>query len=872
MSSLQSPKHLRCDYLINPVGLDEARPRLSWEVSDDRQGAKQTAYQIGVGSSAEKLSAGEFDVWNTGKVSGDQSIQIEYAGKALTSRQRCFWQVRTWDAEGNASPWSEVARWEMGLLARGEWTGQWIGSHLAGTKEQPMPVPYLRKGFAVKQKVQSARLYVTALGLYECEINGERVGEDCFRPGWTDYNKRVQYQVYDVTALVKQGENALGAMLGDGWYCGRVGWAARQRYGDRPKLLAQLEITLADGSKQTIATDETWKYNVGPITESDMQWGESYDARREMPGWSNGGFDDGQWLAVVSFADSGAKLVARVGPAVKAFEELHPVAEPVLKTGWEKADWIYDLGQNFAGRVRLKMKGKAGMTATLRHAEMLQANGDLYIENLRGAKATDTYTFKDAAEVIWEPRLTFHGFRYVSLSFDPKCDIKPTRDTITGIALYSDMPETGSFECSDAMTNQLQSNIKWGQKSNFLDIPTDCPQRNERLGWTGDAQVFIPTASFNMDVAAFFNKWQQDLADGQSEAGAFGHVAPNPGLTGDDGGPAWADAGIICPWTIYQSFGDTRLLAEHYDSMKKFVDYMEKTGRGCIRCDQRDKYHCYGDWLAIDAPNPGAAPTPKELIGTAYFAHCAELLGKIAKVLGKADEVTRLEALHGKIKTAFNREFVTPAGRVLGNSQTGYLLALGFDLLDAEKQKAVLELLVSDIERRGWHLSTGFVGTPFLAPVLTRFGRLDVAYKLLMQETYPGWFYSIKQGATTMWERWNSYTHEKGFGDAGMNSFNHYAYGAIGQWMYDTIAGIGLDETAPAYKRIVLRPQPGGGLTWAKGSLMSMHGLIESAWKIDGGKFGYAVKIPANTTATVHLPDGQTKEITAGKHEFSCAV
>jgi alpha-L-rhamnosidase len=876
VQSAPSATFLRTEYRPNPLGLDTARPRLSWQLSDDRRGAHQTAYQVTAAASVEALRSGNGLLWDSGKVGSDQSVHVDYAGPALTSRQRVYWAVRLWDHLGNPTAWSEPAFWEMGLLAREDWKAQWIGSALVGGPHTPVPCPLLRKEFAVEGKPVSARLYVTSLGLNDCRINGQRVGDVVFSPGWTHYGKRVQYEVYDVTALLRPGANALAAVLGDGWYCGHVAGQGRQVYGDRPKLLAQLEIRDARGNTQIIATDGSWRWNAGPWLESDLLMGESYDARLEHPGWYDVGFDDSSWSAVQLFPNPATAVVARKNPPVRRIEEIKPVAKPVPHGAFPGSlRWVYDLGQNFAGRVRLKLRGAAGRTVRLRFAEMLQANGSLYTANLRSARATDYYTCRGDGVEVYEPLFTFHGFRYVEVSGlegQPSPEVlpddiaPPPADTIVGIVLHSDMPETGSFACSHPLVNQLQSNIRWGQKSNFLEVPTDCPQRDERLGWSGDAQVFARTSAFNMEVVSFFTKWQDDIADEQGPRGEFSMISPrgNDVLT-VDGGPAWADAGILCAWTMYLCYGDARLLERHYDSFARFIGFLKETSRDYVRTHEGyEGFHGFGDWLAIDAVhNPGEAPTPKPLIGTAYFAHCTRIMSRIAALLGKDADAEKYRQLDGQVRAAFVREFVTDSGRIVGNSQTAFLLALAFDLVPPEQQPMVLKLLLHDIvKKRKNRLTTGFVGTPLLAPVLSRFGRHDVAYKLLEQEEYPGWLYSVKQGATTMWERWNSWTRDKGFGPVDMNSFNHYAYGAIGEWMYATVAGIDLDPERPGYKHIIIHPTPGGSLTHASARLLSLYGPIESAWKREGAKFSLDLRIPPNTTATVHLPARSADDVT----------
>ena len=542
---MTSITQLRCEYRSNPLGIDITRPRLSWQIQSDRRGARQTAYRILAASDPDQLRAGSADLWDSGKIESDQSIHVPYAGRPLGSRQRVYWQVTVWDETGQPSD-SDPAWFEIGLLARNDWSGQWVGAALTGGPRSTIPAPFLRKYFQLEGQVQQARLYVTALGLYECSINGRPAGDDVFTPGWTDYRQRVQYRVYDVTPLLRSGENVLGAVLGDGWAVGYVAWHHRQQYFDRPRLLAQLEITLADGSTRIVATDSSWKHRFGPILENDMLMGEAYDARLELPGWDMPGFDDSRWSGVELFDDPGMALVATNGPTVRRSNELKPIDDPVDKSNVQTKRFIFDLGQNMVGWVRFRGSAPAGTTVTLRFAEVLDADGSLYTANLRTARATDYYTFKGEGEETWEPKFTFHGFRYIELVDYPG---PVTRDTVTGIVLHSELKPTGYFECSEPFLNQLQHNIVWGQKGNFVDIPTDCPQRDERLGWLGDIQVFGRTAAFNFDIAAFMTRWLQDLADAQGELGNVPPVVPNVETSfRDDGGPAWAGWGISRFW------------------------------------------------------------------------------------------------------------------------------------------------------------------------------------------------------------------------------------------------------------------------------------------------------------------------------------
>jgi alpha-L-rhamnosidase len=843
---MNPPTPLRCEYEINPLGIDAVAPRLSWLLSDSRRGAKQSGYQIIV-------EDGSATVWDSGKVRSDQSAQVPYGGPAPRSRTRYFWKVQTWDAGGQPSGWSERAWWEMGLLRREDWKAKWIGSEIVGGPYSIPPSPYLRKTFSLAKQIASARLYVTALGFYEFEINGQRVGNAVFAPGRTDYTKRVPYHVFDVTVLLLPGENACGAILSDGWYCGHLHSDPRQTYGDRPRLLAQIEIQFADGSSRIIATDETWKSGEGPIRSSDMLMGEDYDARMEIDGWSTAGFDDSRWRNAIVFDDPGIEIVAHRAPPIRKLGEVKPIAPP--KVSANKRRWIFDLGQNIVGRVRLKVRGKRGSVIDLRHVEMLDKDGKPYTLALRGARATDHYTTKGGGEEIFESRFTFHGFRYVEVRDYPGT---PTADDLTGIVLHSDTQPTGEFECSDLMINQLQHNIVWSQRGNFLDIPTDCPQRDERLGWTGDAQVFVRTASFNMNVANFFAKWLTDMADSQGENGRIPSVVPHVKSLHDEGGPAWADAAVICPWTIYLCYGDERILHDCYPMMTRFMGFLREKCVNFIRADEHWKWKGYGDWLSINAD------TPPDLIGTAFYAHCAQLMSQIARIVGKNDEAEGYQKLFGQVREAWIKRFVDADEKIVTKTQTAYVLALHFDLLPEPLRAAAFQALIEDIRSREMHLSTGFVGTPYLNHVLTRFGRTDVAYALLKQTTFPSWLYPITQGATTMWERWDAWTHEKGFNDSGMNSFNHYAFGAVGDWLYAVVGGIDVDPRQAGYKHIIVHPRPGGGISSARAKLQSVYGPIESEWRIENGQMFLNVVIPPNTSASVRIATKDPKHVLEG--------
>ncbi|KPK77545.1 MAG: alpha-L-rhamnosidase [Phycisphaerae bacterium SM23_30] len=841
----------RTEYKADPIGIDVAQPRLSWEILSSERDVWQSAYQIWAADTVEKLKTGDNLLWDSGEILSDQSNQIIYEGPALNSGNRVYWQVRIWDNQNHLSPWSETAYWEMGLLDTSDWQASWIEPNIIEDITQSQPCPLLRKEFHITGELKSARAYVTCHGLYEMWLNGRRVGDQVFTPGWTSYNKGLQYQTYDVTELFEKGENAIGVILGDGWYRGFFGWSdKRNNYGDKLALLLQIKIEYKDGDVEAIGTDATWKATTGPILKSDIYHGETYDARQEMPGWNEAGFNDDDWKDVKVTEHSKEILFAQIGPPIRKIQEVKPVE--IFQTPQEET--VFDFGQNMVGWVRLKVKGEAGTAVTLRHAEVLDSAGNFYKENLRAAKQTTQYILKGSGEESFEPHFTFQGFRYVAVEGYPG---DPNLDDLTGIVIHSDMKVTGSFECSNAMINQLQQNIQWGQKGNFLDVPTDCPQRDERMGWTGDAQVFARTACFNMDAASFYTKWLKDLAADQNENGVIPHVVPDVLTNG--GSAAWADAGVIVPWTVYLCYGDKRILAMQYESMKAWIDYMQKqAGEEFL---WNTGFH-YGDWLAFNTTRsdyPGAT-TDKDLIATAYFAYSTSLLQKIAQILGKENDAEKFMLLRENIKTAFQKEFVTPNGRLASNTQTAYSLALAYDLLPDILIENAARRLADDV-REFRHITTGFVGTPLICQVLCDYGYTGLAYMLLNRRRYPSWLYPITKGATTIWERWDGIKPDDTFQDPGMNSFNHYAYGAIGAWLYQVVAGIDIDESNPGYKHTLLRPHPGGGLTYARASHHSMYGKIESSWEIVEENFQLMVETPPNTYATAVLPYAKLDEV-----------
>ncbi|HUZ57248.1 MAG TPA: family 78 glycoside hydrolase catalytic domain [Hanamia sp.] len=835
---------LLCNNLSNPIGIGTAEPQFSWQMTSDKRDVMQTAYEIRVGSDLSDLKKGKSLEWNSGKILSDESVQVDYKGSSLKSAKKYFWQVRVWDNYGKTSSWSTPVFFQMGLLNTDEWKAKWIEPGFTDTVGQPSPM--FRKQFSTDKKIKSAALFITAHGLYEAQINGSRVGDDYFTPGWTSYNKRLQYQEYDVTGLVKKGNNAIGVTLGSGWYRGHLAWGSNKNiYGKDISLLLQLEITYDDGSKKTIVSDGNWKSTTGSIISSSIYDGETIDARIRKTGWTLPGYDDSKWSGVNVENFSNDNLIATINePATK-----HETFKPVKILTTPKGEKVIDFGQNLVGWVMLKVKGNAGDTLIIKHAEVLDKEGNFYTANLRAAKATSTYILNGKDEEFFEPHFTYYGFRYIEVE-GIKGDLNP--DDFTAVAIYANMKPTGTFTTSDPLINQLQHNIQWGQKGNFLDVPTDCPQRDERLGWTGDAQVFSRTASFNMNVNNFFDKWMKDVAADQFADGSVPHVIPN--VLGQGGGSTgWSDVATIIPWNMYLDYGDKKILENQYASMKAWVEYMHHQSHDNLWNTGFD----FGDWLFYSPPDPNsgtAAITNKYLIAQCFYAHSTQLLINTAKVLDKTEDVATYSALLKKIKEAFLNEYVTPNGRLVSGTQTAYVLALHFDMLPEDLRKQAAERLVENIKSYDNHLTTGFLGTPYLCDVLTRFGYDDVAYKLLLQKTYPSWLYPVTMGATTIWERWDGEKPDSTFENPGMNSFNHYAYGAIGDWMYRKMVGIDTYEDGVGYKHIKIKPHIGGDFTFASASLDTYYGKVSNSWKIENGNLLMDVEIPANTTATVFVP------------------
>lgn len=849
----------QCENLENPMGLDLLQPRLSWQMTSDKRNCSQVAYEIVV--SGEPSFSNGATTWKTGKVMTSQSIHIAYQGTALQPGKRYYWKVRAWDNSGRVSPWSKTAWWETGLLQPANWTAKWIGPGY--TEDAVMrPSPLFRKQFSLTKKIKAARLYITSQGLYCAFINGKKVGDSYLTPGWTSYRNRLQYQSYDVTDGISNGNNAIGVMLANGWFRGHLAWQKNLNiYGTDLALLAQLVITYTDGHRETITSDESWRSSTGAIRHSEIYDGEINDARLEKTGWNTAAYNDKDWSPVTTPAINNDRLIATYNEPVKKHETFKPIK--IFHT--PEGDLVADFGQNLVGIVNLMVNGKAGDSVVLYHAEVLDKKGNFYTDNLRDAKQQNIYVLKGNGEEHFEPYFTFQGFRYVKIKGFPG---ELTANNLVATALYSDMKQVGSFSTSHPLINQLQHNIQWGQNGNFLDVPTDCPQRDERLGWTGDAQVFSRTAAFNRQVYNFFSKWMGDVAADQLEDGRVPHVIPNVLGKGNGGSAGWADVATIIPWNMYLAYGDTAILQQQYASMKAWVGYMQKASKNYL---WNTTGH-FGDWLFYrpDDDNDGrSAITDKHFIAQCFFAHSTQLLINTAQVLRKEEDQKIYTALLQNIKQAFLKEYATAGGRLVSNTQTAYVLALQFDMLPENLRQQAAERLVQNIKDYNYHLTTGFLGTPYLCHVLTRFNYTDIAYRLLLQETYPSWLYPVKMGATTIWERWDGQKPDSTFQTPSMNSFNHYAYGAIGDWMYRVVAGIDTDTSGPGYRSIRIRPHPGKGLTEVNAGLQTLYGQVASHWSIQGSQLILEVEVPVNTTATIYIPTGNTDTVTENNMPLS---
>ncbi|MEX0332599.1 MAG: family 78 glycoside hydrolase catalytic domain [Puniceicoccaceae bacterium] len=863
---------LTCEYLVNPLGIDTVQPRLAWRMQSDQRGKRQVAYRILAASEAGLLESGETDIWDSGWIEGSQSTQIACEGKALTSRANVYWRVVVRDETGLEVA-SGPAFFSIGLLETSDWNTDWIGLNPEAIARDKEASPsdwttcsspgYFRKNITASARPKRAILYASGRGLLRLRINRTEVTEDRFLPEWTDYRKRIHYRTFDVTSLLQEGENVLAAILGDGWFSGYVGWQeTRGQYGLTNSFICQLELEMDDGTVTTVSTDSSWRCNTGPILFSDFMMGETCDNRRQVEGWDQPQFDEQDWLPVLEVDQPDVPLVAQQSQPVRVIKELEPVS--IRQTGEDT--WLCDLGQNIAGWMRIRVDEPAGKSIVLRHGERLKADGSLFTENLRRARATDTYICDGQGPATWEPSFTFHGFQYFEISGLSKA---PSSGDLTACVVQSATPQSGSFSCSHEGVNRLWLNGLWSQIDNFLSVPTDCPQRDERLGWMGDAQVFIRTAAFNMDVAAFFTKWMVDVEDAQTENGIFPDTAPRLpedgnfiGLDGLGGSPGWADAGVIIPWTIWKVYGDRRIIERHWNAMTAWLDYIERTNPDGLRINELANN--YGDWLSIPSDTTFRTHSPlKNLLATAFWADDASKMAEMARELGREEEAVRFEQTFTRVRDAFQEAYVRPDGSLEVDTQTAYLLALAMDLLPAELRAKAVGHLVDNIRSLDKHLSTGFIGIRFLNPILTDYGHADLAYELLLKDDYPSWLYPVRHGATTIWERWNAWTEEDGFLDAHMNSFNHYSLGSIGEWLYSHVAGINYKPNEPGFQTFILKPHPHPSLQWAEGEYTSPYGRIRSHWRyVEDTLLEWSVEIPANSSADVCFPWGTAELIT----------
>ncbi len=856
-SCTTAPRNLTVDeHFVNPIGLHGNTPTLSWKLPDSVQ--KQTAYELQTTSNGNTQDSG----W----ITSDQSSFVPFPADPLSSRQQVDWRVRFRDQNNKPSDWSPSAHFELGLLSNADWHAKWIhpaepADIQAGGGE---PVALLQRTFPITKPIAHARLYITARGLFELSLNNSPISDDHFTPGFTPYDKRIDTLTYDLTTRLHPGDNTLSALLARGWYAGRYPFSSKKKgpYGNTPALLAQLEITYTDGTTDTLTTDESWQATfTNPILSSSIYDGENDDAR----------------ITPANFAPAIAE--ENLGPVTLTPKPFPPVRQTDTLTVQnitqpQPGHYIFDLGQNMVGWARIHLPLQKDQTLTLHFAEMLNADGTLYNANYRTAKATDSYTAAATGTIDWQPHFTFHGFRYVELTGLP-ANTTPQKDWITGIVLHTDLPTTALFTSSDPQLNQLQSNILWGWRGNSLDIPTDCPQRDERAGWTGDAEIFCPTSLFNTDALAFWKSWLSSMRDDQTKDGVIPDVIPGANIKVFKKSPGWMDAATIIPWDLYVRTGDTSVLADNYDMMQNLVAwYRSQSVDGLL-----PNIKGYGDWLQ---PYPQIKTDPKTradartgdtpfpLLGVAFYARSTQILADSARVLGKTDDAKKYDDEAANIRTAFTKQYFDANGKLQNapETQTAYVLAIAFNLIPQNMKPKAADNLVRLVHDAGDHLGTGFLGTPFLCPALDQTGHPDLAATLLFQQTYPSWFYPINQGATTMWERWNSYTKDKGFGDVSMNSFNHYAYGAIGQWMYERIAGLAPDPNAPGYKHFFLRPLFIPQLSSATATLETPYGKASSAWQKSNNQISLTLTIPPNTTATLELPQQPRQTLTPRTHHI----
>ncbi len=846
---------LRAENYRETFGIGSRIPRISWKIQTNERNWRQSRYEIKIidpASGSEQTS---------GPVESSESIYAGWPFPPLISRQALTVSVRVWGSSSDdASTWSEPLHIEAGLLDESDWSAYFISPSREEVPGVTAASPYLRKEFKVAPGLVKARMYSSALGLYECRLNGVKAGDQLFTPGWTSYDTILNYQTFDITALLNEGVNTVGAVLAEGWYKGRIGFEGGKRdiWGNRLGFITQIELFYSDGSRETVVSDGSWKWSSGSILSSSIYDGERVDARQEPEGWSSPRFDDSIWRYVELLDTPVSILQPMLSPPVREIETLkikEVITSPSGKT-------ILDFGQNLVGSLRIRVSGKAGQELIIRHAEVLE-NGELGVRPLRMAEATDRYILKGEAEEIFEPVFTFHGFRYAEVSGWPG-EIKP--EFFEARVIHSDMERTGWLETSDKLLNRLHENIRWGLKGNFLSVPTDCPQRDERLGWTGDLQVFSPTASFLYDVSSFLQSWLRDLSSEQKKiGGAVPPVVPNA-LGEAFGAAAWGDAAAVVPRVLYDRFGDAGIPEAQFESMKNWVDFIAASAGDDFLWNRGFQF---GDWLDPTAPpdQPWNARTSTELVATAYFARSAKITADTAAMLGRTADEQKYRELADSAADAFYNEYVTSSGRMMNDAETAYSVALVFDLFRDEKQRQKAgDRLAELVMEGGYHIRTGFVGTPIICDALCSSGHYREAYRLLKQTDSPSWLYPVTMGATTVWERWDSMLPDGSINPGEMTSFNHYALGAVADWMHRTIAGI--ESAEPGYRHVRIAPRPGGGIAHCSATHISPYGKINVSWKIEGGKFYLDAEIPANCTAEIMLP-GTQAPINTGSGSWS---
>lgn len=876
-SNFLSPLSLRCESRINPLGIDVLNPRLSWiliPTDVNKRSLYQTAYQIIVASTKSKLLSGLGDLWNSGKKISSQNAFIVYAGKQLTSCMDCWWRVRVWDNNNQVSRWSQPARWSMGLLHDHDWSSSWIG-YIYNGKAHPNlpPATYWRKKISIEKKVSRAMLYASALGDYVLYLNKKRVGKDYFSPGWPEFRKRVYYRTYDVTSMIKQGSNALGAILSTGWYAGYI-WAGPFNYGTTPKILMQLNVVYEDGTRATFGTDSTWKVSYGPLIEADIQQGEIYDARKEIPNWNSIGLNDSNWAGPDVIEEALPVKIKKVNRNAWLYSAPHPPVtkqreiKPLNLSNPRPGVYIFDLGETIAGWARLKAQGPRGTKITMRYSGMLNRDGTIYTKYLREARATDTYIMKGSIQTeIWEPSFTYHGFRYVEVTGYPG---KPKIDAITGVVCNSNVERTGQFSCSDKRVNQLYKNCVSTMASNLVDLVTGCSDRAERLGWMGAGQMFY-SLCYSFDMDAFLTKWMTDMVDAQSLGASGSYLQCSP-MWGDIESPGWSDDGVCLPYALYRFYGDTRIIKENYCSLTTYLNHIERSLTEYLRIGPvyhyaGQKFVGYGDWLSV----VGDRVADSDILNTLFNGWSVSNMVEMAEAIGKKRDAQRYQQLLGNMKNAFGKAYVSSNGKIRDDNQTEYALGLYFGFFPKQKIKLAVDHLVKDILYKSHkqtgptianmspiippsHLTTGFHGSRALLPVLSRYGRNDVAYKLLLQDTYPSWLYPVTIGATSTWERWDSWIKGKGFQDPRMNSFGMpHLMASIVEWLMGYVGGI--QSIKAGFHKFAIRPYIGKGLTWARASYRSINGIILSKWeKHKGGLITLHVIVPPNTEALISLP------------------